>query len=148
MSKNKYSKIKLINNCVNNPALYISNETPKKDFLVITLCSRNKSDVEGIISDVRLINPKNPNVIFYPIDVADLTDYPETQSKILSIKPMYSFNTADKYPLKPICFVFDVTNAIPETKKLHFLYVTNTRKQNHRITFNVNLAKMVFNPYR
>ena len=145
MSKCEYSKIKLINNCVNNPALYISNETPKKDFLVITLCKRNKSDVDGVISDVRLINPKNPNVIFYPIDVADLTDYPETQSKILSIKPMYSFNTADKYPLKPICFVFDVTNAIYETKKLHFLYTTNTKKQNHRIKFKVNFPQIGFN---
>ncbi len=88
------------------------------------------------------MNPKNKNTFIYPITIKDLETYPDVQNKILNITPDYSFSTADKHPLKPIIFIFDLTDYIHKTKKLYLYYSVNVNNKNKRIKLKTNIDKI------
>lgn len=147
MSNSNFSKIKLVNNCVNNVCLFLSKEKPTKRYLVISLCSINKSKVAGTISNVRLKNPLNSKCYIYPISLSSLINYPDVFNDIKKIYPKYSYSTADKFQLQPMSFIFDITECICHNKKLCLLYTTNCRKPEKKIKIKLDISKAISNRF-
>ena len=145
MCKSNFSKIKLVDKCFKNAFYFPSGAEPYESFLLVSLCSINKSEVKGELSNVRLLNPLKPKSFVSQLNLSYLDNYPKIRDEILKYRPSYSFCTSDKYQPKPILFLFEVSDFIDEIKKLEILYTTNCRKPEKKIKLKFSVNKALAN---